>query len=75
METKEPYSKKGGERGLDFRGRGREPSRKNIQLQDPRDGNVAVQIVKCDEDDFHVDYAKVNHCVGAVESFNFGICV
>jgi hypothetical protein len=57
VETKEPFSKEGGQRGLDFSGRGREPSRKNMQLQDPRNGKIAFQMVKWDKDDFHVDYA------------------
>lgn len=55
VETKAPYSKGGGQFGLNFHCRGREPSRKNMQLQDS-DGNVILQMVKWDKDRFHVDF-------------------
>jgi hypothetical protein len=43
VETKEPYSQGGGQLGLDFRGRGRKCSCKNMQLQDPCKGKVIFQ--------------------------------
>lgn len=56
LETKEPYCKEGGRCGLDFRGRGSEPSRKNVQLQD-RNGKVVLQMVKWGKDEFNLDFA------------------
>jgi hypothetical protein len=69
VETKEPYCRGGGQRALDFRGRGREPSRKNMQLQDG-EGNVILQMVKWDKDQFHVDFSPP---LDAFHAFGFAL--
>lgn len=58
VETKEPGSKGGGgtNKALNFRGRGREASRKNMQLHN-RDGRVVLQFVKWGDVLFHLDFA------------------
>ena len=56
VETKQPGSKYGGSKSLDFHGRGREASRKNMQLHN-RDGRVVLQFVKWDNHLFHLDFA------------------
>jgi hypothetical protein len=56
VETKEPCSKDGGVKSLNFRGRGREASRKNMQLHN-RDGRVVLQFVKWGTNLFHLDFA------------------
>lgn len=56
VETVEPCSKEGGRKSLDFRGRGREASKKNMQLQDGN-GKVVLQFVKWSKDVFHLDFA------------------
>jgi Tub family len=55
VKSKEPYCE-GGYPTLDFYGRGREPSIKNMQLEDPH-GKVILQMVKWDRDVFHVDFS------------------
>ncbi len=55
-ETKEPNGKEGSTKSLNFRGRGREASRKNMQLQS-KGGRVALQFVKWDKDVFHLDFS------------------
>jgi len=55
-ETKEPCTKDGGRKSLNFRGRGREASRKNMQLQN-RNGRVVLQFVKWEQDVFNLDFA------------------
>ena len=69
IDTKEPYTKEGGERALDFHGRGREGSRKNMQLQD-KDGKVVCQMVKWGKDQFHVDYS---YPFDAFHAFGFAL--
>jgi hypothetical protein len=69
VETKEPYTKDGGERSLDFHGRGREGSRKNMQLQD-QNGKVLCQMVKWGKDQFHVDYS---YPFDAFHAFGFAL--
>ena len=54
VETKQPHSKQNKHLGLNFQGRGREGSRKNMQLEDC--GEVVLQMVKWDKSHFHVDY-------------------
>ena len=44
-----------GRKALNFYGRGRKVSRKNLQLQDCKE-NLALQFVKWDKDEFHLDY-------------------
>jgi hypothetical protein len=56
VETKEPGSKDGGIKSLNFRGRGKEASRKNMQLHN-RDGRVVLQFVKWGTHLFHLDFA------------------
>lgn len=55
--TREPFGQDGGHRSLDFKGRGREASIKNMQLEDGH-GNVVVQMVKWGNDVFHVDFSS-----------------
>lgn len=69
VETKEPSQKGGGRRGLNFYGRGREPSCKNMQLQN-RDGKVVIQMVKWEKDLFHLDFV---HPFDAFHAFGFAI--
>ncbi|KAL3909464.1 MAG: hypothetical protein SGARI_002584 [Bacillariaceae sp.] len=66
-ETKEPFSKEGGQRSLDFYGRGREASRKNMQLVDGS-GKLTLQMVKWGKDEFHVDF---NYPFDAFHAFGF----
>lgn len=55
FQTKSPYSKGGGRWGLNFHGRGREASSKNMQLEDDA-GNVMVQVAKWDTNTYNVDF-------------------
>jgi Tub family len=55
FESKDPHQSESGGYALDFRGRGRESSRKNVQLQ-KEDGTVILQMVRWGKDEFHVDY-------------------
>jgi hypothetical protein len=55
FESKDAHQTESGGYALDFRGRGRESSRKNVQLQ-KEDGTVILQMVRWGKDEFHVDY-------------------
>jgi hypothetical protein len=55
FESKDAHQTESGGYALDFRGRGRESSRKNVQLQKD-DGTVILQMVRWSKDEFHVDY-------------------
>jgi hypothetical protein len=69
VETKEPFCKAGGHRSLNFHGRGREPSRKNMQIED-KNGKVILQMVKWDKDQFHVDFS---YPFDAFHAFGFAL--
>ena len=58
VESKEPTTMNGNghPKRLDFRGRGRQASRKNMQLQN-KGGRVVLQFVKWDKDIFNLDFA------------------
>lgn len=55
LETKEAYSRGRGQWGLNFNGRGRLPSPKNMQLQD-KEGHTTFQMVKWDNNVYNVDF-------------------
>ena len=56
-ESKEPtVHGKSHQKSLDFRGRGKQASRKNMQLQN-KDGRVVLQFVKWEKDVFNLDFA------------------
>lgn len=56
-ESKEPKSTGNGhQKSLDFRGRGGQASRKNMQLQN-KGGRVVLQFAKWDKDVFNLDFA------------------
>jgi hypothetical protein len=55
LETKEPHEKKDGKKGLTMNGRGRQGSRKNMQLQS-KNGEVVLQLAKWDKHHYHLDF-------------------
>jgi hypothetical protein len=55
FENKEPYDKGGGRWGLDFHGRGRLASSKNMQMENSQ-GETIFQIVKWDKNVYNVDF-------------------
>jgi hypothetical protein len=55
LETKDPYSKGGGRWGLNFHGRGRLASSKNMQLENKHE-SVIFQIAKWDKHTYNVDF-------------------
>lgn len=57
VESKAPIEKPSGKRGLDFFGRGRLSSRKNMQMTDPTSDKVVLQMVKWEKHQFHLDFA------------------
>jgi hypothetical protein len=55
FENKDPYSKGGGRWGLDFHGRGRLASSKNMQMEN-KEGVIVFQIAKWDKHAYSVDF-------------------
>ena len=56
--SKAPYAKPGGRIGLNFRGRGREPSPKNMQIGNGSvNDTVLLQMVKQESDLYCVDFS------------------
>jgi hypothetical protein len=55
FETKDPYSKGGGRWGLNFHGRGRLASSKNMQMEN-KQGETVFQIAKWDKHAYNVDF-------------------
>lgn len=56
LTSKEPYQKPNGGVGLNFRGRGRRASPKNLQLAESSLGAVVAQMVKWDDNQYHLDF-------------------
>lgn len=54
-QSKDPYHKKGGSRALNFAGRGRCVSNKNMQMESD-DGQVVLQMAQWDKDVYNVDF-------------------
>jgi hypothetical protein len=55
FQSKNPYTKKDGRLGLNFHGRGREKSCKNMQLENST-GNVVCQLAKWDANKYNLDF-------------------
>jgi hypothetical protein len=69
--SKPPYRKDDGRLGLNFKGRGRIPSRKNMQLANDVDNeNVVIQFAKWGETVFILDFKFPYNCF---QAFGFAI--
>jgi hypothetical protein len=55
FENTSPYSKGGGRWGLNFKGRGRQASPKNMQMENNQ-GEIMLQIAKWDKNVYNVDF-------------------
>jgi len=73
LDSKEPYLKSNGSIGLNFHGRGRQASPKNMQLTTSGSNDkteITVQMAKWDTDQYILDYSS---SVSLVTAFAFGL--